>query len=96
MWGKVNRNQNKFHFIAYCLSFIAYGAILTGLGPLIPYLADEQHVPETEYSFLFFARASGFVVGACLVKIVEKLLSFHNTLIIFSTLVFGSFALFSW
>ncbi len=28
-----------YHFIAYCISFIGYGAIFTGLGPLIPYLA---------------------------------------------------------
>ena len=47
MWQHFKNNPNKFHFLAYCLSFLAYGAILTGLGPIIPYLAEYQHVNET-------------------------------------------------
>jgi hypothetical protein len=47
MWNVVKTNPNRFHFIAYCMCFIIYGALLTGLGPLIPYLAEKQKVPET-------------------------------------------------
>jgi hypothetical protein len=39
------KTQDSFyHFIAYCVSFVGYGAIFTGLGPLIPYLAESQGV----------------------------------------------------
>lgn len=44
MLSKLVNNAYLWHFIAYCLSFIGQGAISTGLGPLIPYLADKQHV----------------------------------------------------
>ena len=69
MWEKIKKNPNIFQFMAYSFSFLGYGAILTGLGPLIPYLAEKQQVSETEYSFLFLNRAIGFVIGAILVKI---------------------------
>jgi hypothetical protein len=91
----MKKNPNILQFAAYCFSFLGYGAILTGLGPLIPYLAEKQQVSETEYSFLFFNRAIGFVIGAILVKICEKKLTFHQILMIFSTLIFISLALFS-
>jgi hypothetical protein len=44
MLNKLQKNPYLFHFIAYCLSFIGQGAISTGLGPLIPYLAYKQNV----------------------------------------------------
>lgn len=37
--AKIPINHAPKHFIAYSLSFMAYGCVITGLGPLIPYLA---------------------------------------------------------
>lgn len=84
-----------YHFLAYCVSFIGYGAIFTGLGPLIPYLAQKQNVLETDYSFLFLYRAIGFVVGSIFAKFIEKYLSFHQTLMTLSTLLFFCLTMFS-
>ena len=39
MWEQIKTNPTRWHFLAYCISFLGYGALLTGLGPLIPYLA---------------------------------------------------------
>lgn len=33
---------NKFwNFTSYCIVFIVYGSIITSMGPVIPYLAEE-------------------------------------------------------
>ncbi len=93
---QTQKNPDSFyHFMAYCISFIGYGAIFTGLGPLIPYLAEKQGVLETDYSFLFLYRAFGFVIGSIAAKFVEKYLSFHQTLITLSTLLFISLTMFA-
>ena len=43
MIQKIRSNPNLLHFIAYSLSFISFGAAITGLGPLIPFLAELKH-----------------------------------------------------
>lgn len=44
---KLASNLAPKHFLAYSLSFMGYGCVITGLGPLIPYLAALTGNPET-------------------------------------------------
>ena len=71
MFKTFKNNPKKYHTLLYCLSFVIYGTFLTGLGPLIPFLAENSNVAETEYSYFFTLRAVGFVIGATLVKFIE-------------------------
>lgn len=43
--NKLSTNLAPKHFLAYSLSFMAYGCVITGLGPLVPYLAAETGNP---------------------------------------------------
>lgn len=70
------------NFVVYCLGFIMFGALLIGLGPLVPYIAEKEGVVETEYSYLFFSRALGFLLGALSVKIMENRFTYHQLLAI--------------
>lgn len=36
---KLGSNKAPYHYLTYCLSFITYGGIITGIGPLVPYLS---------------------------------------------------------
>jgi len=36
---KLASGRKPFHIVAYCASFLGLGCIITGLGPLIPYLS---------------------------------------------------------
>ena len=57
-----------------------HGFLLTGLGPMFPYLSEAEKRLETEYSFLFLCRAAGCVVGTFFVKVIERYLNFHQCL----------------
>jgi hypothetical protein len=37
--AKIKANKNFKHFLAYSSSFLGYGCIITGLGPMIPYFS---------------------------------------------------------
>ena len=37
--SKLKSNKAPYHYIAYSLSYITYGGIITGIGPLVPYLS---------------------------------------------------------
>lgn len=41
---KIQEKSETYHFTAYSLSFLAYGRIIYGIGPLVPYLSE-----KTEY-----------------------------------------------
>ena len=53
---------------------------MIGLGAFVPYLAEENNLIETDYSILFLARASGYIVGALSVKLIEKYYNYHQCL----------------
>jgi hypothetical protein len=42
--GKIKQNERNMHFLLYCYTFFIMGAILNGLGPLIPYLSSEYGI----------------------------------------------------
>lgn len=41
------KNQFLWHFIVYYTCNMVYGCLLMALGPLVPYLAEDQNVSET-------------------------------------------------
>lgn len=67
--NKSQKTEELISFIFYCLTFIGCGAVITGLGPLIPFFAESEGHEATEYSFLFFCRAAGYCVGSILCKV---------------------------
>ena len=54
------------------------GVIITGLGPLIPYLADYEERMELQYSFLFTCRAVGYILSTFIARLTEKWLKLHQ------------------
>ncbi len=65
---------------AYALTSIFHGITLGAIGPAILYFSKVTHQDETYFSFIFFARAIGFVAGASLAKVLQKHMSLHNLL----------------
>ena len=49
MFDAIPSTPYKWHFLAYCLTFIGCGATITGVGPLLPYFA-ERYEREAQYS----------------------------------------------
>ena len=90
------KSRELVAFIFYCITFMGIGAIITGLGPLIPYFAEREHREATQYSFLFFARAAGYCLGSLLCKIWEKYFKFHNICFVASVSIAFCLIGFSW
>lgn len=63
-------HPNFNHFFLYAFTMMIFGNVVAALGPLFPYLAAKEHLPETHYSSLFFFRALGFSIGALLIKVI--------------------------
>jgi hypothetical protein len=98
MLAKFRKYRQLNHFLAYCASYLTYGILINGLGPLIPYFSDRSGIIETEYSFLFSCRSFGMLGGAMILKFLQKhsAISHHAILMWSSILIAISSALFSW
>jgi fucose permease len=68
------------YFIAYSYAFVLYGSIITGMGPIIPYFSEATGRPETEFSFIFFLRACGYLVGGSMIKYLTNYFTTHQIL----------------
>lgn len=68
------------YFFAYSYSFVLYGSIITGMGPIIPYFAAATGHAETSFSYIFFVRALGYLVGGSLIKVLAQHYSTHTIL----------------
>ena len=77
MLGRIPKTPYKWHFLVYCVTTIGVGANLTSLGPLVPYIAERYGGEIIQYSFLFSARALGYLMGSLLSKLWLKFLSYH-------------------
>eukprot|EP01083_Nonionella_stella_P191045 707365_1 len=51
-------------FIMYCWGFFALGIFTSAPGPILPTLETQVHVPLAIISYIFSARAIGFVLGS--------------------------------
>ena len=69
------------YFLAYSYSFVLYGSIITGMGPIIPYFAEATGNSETSFSYIFFVRALGYLAGGSLIKILTQRYSTHAILV---------------
>lgn len=83
-------------FIFYCVTFVGCGAVITGLGPLIPFFAEREGRLSTDYAFLFFWRATGYGFGSILCKVWERYYSFHQICYVGSIVMCFSLLAFSW
>ena len=45
--GKNRKTEEFISFSFYCLTFVGCGAVITGLGPLIPFFAEREHHEAT-------------------------------------------------
>ncbi len=66
------------HFAAYSLINTFHGIIAMSFGPIIPYFTRATHRDETDFSFIFFAKAIGFLCGGFLVKVLTKYFNYHQ------------------
>lgn len=41
--SEITKHKRSLHFLAYCVSYILVGQLVTFLGPFIPYLAEHQN-----------------------------------------------------
>src|SRR4029079_13862880 len=58
------KNLKLAQTISYFLSFVALGLAIAALGPTLPGLAEQTHVPLDQISFLFTVRSFGFLLGS--------------------------------
>lgn len=98
MIEKFERHPHKAHYLAYCFNYVAYGMLITGLGPLIPYFTERTGIIETDYTFLFSCRSFGMLLGAILQKVIQHhtKLTHHFLLTLASIQLIFVTSLFSW
>ncbi len=65
-------------FSAYTLVGIFHGILLGAFGPTILYFSKVTNQDETYFSFIFFAKAIGFVLGGYLAKILANHFTLHR------------------
>ena len=56
----------------YFLNIFFLGGIISGLGPLIPFLANEMNMHETDFGIVFTSRGIGYMFGCWLIGHTEK------------------------
>lgn len=98
MLSRFKRHPHLSYFLIYSASYLGYGTIITGLGPLIPYLSAETGIVETEYSFVFSCRSFGMVSGAIILKYIQSrpgFLTHHQIIALGSIMILVTSILFS-
>ena len=70
------------------------GINYVGLGSYIPYLTAATGIVETDYSFIFTARSAGMLLGAFLIKILQKRQFTNHQVFIIGLLIIGVFTIF--
>ena len=73
MLERFRSHPHLSHYLLHGSTFLLLGFQITGLGPIIPYMADEYGYKETEYSFLFSCRSFGMLLGCVLCKYLQHL-----------------------
>lgn len=68
----------NIYFATYALIFVFYGSAVTAVGPIIIYFSKVTHEDETYFSFVFLARALGYLIGGSLIKYLANIMSYHR------------------
>lgn len=63
--------------VLYIVGYASLAFIISGLGPLIPFKADESGRAETDYGIVFTFRGIGYLAGSILVGRIEHLFNSH-------------------
>lgn len=63
--------------VLYIIGYASLAFIISGLGPLIPFKADESGRAETDYSIVFTFRGIGYLAGSILVGRIEHRFNSH-------------------
>lgn len=95
MLAKFTNNKNLAHFFIYSASYLGYGTLITSLGPMIPYFSFKTGRIETDYSFLFFYRSVGMILGALTLGFWKQFLNYHQIIVCSSVLILIFCALFT-
>ena len=72
MLRRLKSHPHLTYYLSYLASELCFGTNGTAYGPLIPYLSEQTGIPETGYSFLFSCRSFGMLLGAFLLKLLQK------------------------
>ena len=70
--------DKKILFSAYSLVYVLYGALSTALGPIIIFFSQVTGRDETSFSFIFLAKAVGYLIGGTLIKQLVKYYYYHQ------------------
>lgn len=89
MLNKIKSNPQLSHFILYFITLGLYGFVIAVPGPVVPFMAAKYDLPETDFIFMFWCRAGGFIVGGMLTKVITKYASYHR--LIFTSMVVVAF-----
>ena len=68
------------NFLYYSLAYLFYGSIITAMGPIIPFYAEQTGRPQPYFSFVFLSRAIGYILGGSLVKVLMQRYKLHHIL----------------
>ena len=94
MFEKIRSNAQLAHFLLYFASYGIYGVLLAVSGPVVPFMAAKYGLPETDFIFMFWCKALGFVIGGFLTKLLQRFLTFHEMLFYSSLFIATCFMLF--
>ena len=66
--------QSTKYLATYSLGYLGFGLLIGSLGPFIPFLAEQRHRQEHEFSSLFMARTLGAVLALLSLLYIKKLM----------------------
>jgi MFS family permease len=69
--------------VLYIIGYASLAFIISGLGPLIPFKADESGIIETDYGIVFTFRGIGYLAGSIIVGKIEHMFNPHLLLTIY-------------
>jgi MFS-type transporter involved in bile tolerance (Atg22 family) len=66
--------------LTYCSSFILFGLIGAGIGPLIPIKAAEMNIKETDFGIAFMLKGAGGLLGSFVAPLLESYMKLNKIL----------------
>ena len=70
------------HFIVFTFVYVFYGAVVTGVGPIILFFSEVTGEDETSFAYIFMARALGYLVGGQLIKVLTKRFKYYSIFVV--------------
>lgn len=70
--------QRSYCSIIYSLNLFALGGIISGFGPLIPFIAQRLDLHETDFGLIFTFRGFGYMAGSYCTSHIDKYIKNFN------------------